>query len=116
MIDAELRALCVVAVRNELFKRMTVLMNQAKATVGHDDYDPQVFYDVHSFGDDTVSKKDFNVYCGWRNPDSLYGPDFLHTCGHRNLVDALEDERATEVWMSGSKIFEKIDGEWRFVQ
>lgn len=33
---------------------------------------------------------------------------------HKTILEALEYRPATEVWLSGTKVFERRDGEWYF--
>lgn len=117
-IDPELNGLAVLALKNALYRKLQRVMASYKAAANGLEYDDDEFYSVHAFMNDNVKPDDdkLNIWAGYTNPDSIFGPDYVHSNGFDTVLEALEYDRADQVWVEGCKVFERRDGEWYYVE
>lgn len=110
-MDEELKQLAALALRNAFWKDFSGLVNKYLEASDGLEIPDQVY----------LMSELTNIYCrdmtapfdGFLNIYST-GPTY-RDCGHESLMEALEYSKASEVFLQGSKVFERRDGEWHFV-
>lgn len=115
MIDNELKALAVQATKNALYRRMNQLMAATKMLAEGTDYYIHEFMEVHAFGDVETDEK-YNLYGEWDAPSPFFGQDYRANCGYKSFIEAFEDDRAQRIYLDGVKVFERVNGEWMYVE
>lgn len=111
-MDEELKELAALALRNAFWNDFSALVNKyLKAAKGLDIDDQEMMMGelTSIYGRNTEATDDTSLNIWTQN-----GGFASDTTGHETLVEALEYEPATEVWLQGKKVFERRNGEWYF--
>jgi len=119
-IDNELKACADVALRNAYFTELRALVakyREAATGLGTDMETGQAQVEIHTWGDNAdgtlVEHDQPGIWTDWLLPKgNIFGPGARASCGHRTILEALQDERAERVGLEGKVVFVKKDGEW----
>lgn len=111
-MDEEIRQLAIVALKNNFYNDFSALVNLyidvAKGLAqDEDDFEMQLGDMTSVYGrDDDANMTDIyvNIYV-------LYGSK-NHSIGYETLAEALNDKKATEIFLDGKRIFIRKDNEW----
>lgn len=106
LIDDELKDLAALALRNAFWLDFSRLVNSyLKASEGLD-VDQQMLMDEMTsiYGCKQIDAENEHI-------SILSGKD-NELSSHKTILEALESEGATEVYVSGEKVFEKRSGDW----
>lgn len=109
----ELKSLAMLALKNAFYEDFSALVNAyLKAEKGLDD--PTLAMQLSEVAN--VFSRDCEVE-GDNRPNiwTQCSGSSLATCGHETILDALEFDRATEVYLQGRRVFERRDGEWHLI-
>lgn len=110
-IDDELKELAALALRNAFWLEFSDLVNTyLDAAKGLDIAAQEMLMgelpSIYGRKTDVRGEHCVNI---WTRTD--FGP-----VGHDTIVEALEHSEANTVHISDKKIFERVDGEWRYVE
>lgn len=111
-MSEELKDLAALALRNAFWIDFSALVNEyLKASKGLDiDMQKMQMGEMTSiYGRDDGVEGDVILDIWTQNGESRFA-----TAGHGTILQALEYEPATEVYLRGEKVFERRDGEWYF--
>mgnify|MGYP000681006168 CR=1 FL=1 len=114
MIDTELKQLAALALRNAFWRDFSALVNAyLEAAEGLDiaTQEAQMGDMTSIYGRDENAEGD--VFLNIWTPN---GEAVSHTTEHETILEALEHETATAVYLRGQKVFERRDGEWYYVE
>lgn len=109
LIDDELKELAALALRNAFYTDFSDLVNVYLAAAEGLDVDTlemQMGESTSIYGRDTEAKGDAYV--------NIWTPRQTGPTGHDTILGALSDPEATEVRLSGKRVFKKKNGEWYF--
>lgn len=112
-INNEIKSIAACALRDAFSTDLDNLMAVYLAAAEGLSMDAGMLYEVLASGlaVEKLDRECFNLHASWPAP-GIFGPDHQGSCSYDTVLEALQDERAEQVWLQGVKVFEKIDGEW----
>lgn len=109
-MDNELKELAGLALRNAFWHDFSALVNKYLAAANGLDaalQEAQIGEMTSVYGRDTDAEGDISL--------NIWTQDFeFVTTGHETIVEALEHEPATKIYLCGKQVFERRGGEWYF--
>ena len=111
-MDQELKQLALLALKNAFYQDFSALANAYIKTaegLGYVNLEAYLAEAANMFSRDVEADGDMRPNIWTRNDRGGYD-----TSGHETLYEALSFERATEVYLQGTQVFERRDGVWYF--
>ena len=113
-MDDELKELAALALRNAFWRDFSALTNtylHAAEGLDVEAQERQMAELTSVYGRNRFIDDDIFINIWTQNVGGVFA-----TTGCATIVEALEHDKALEVYVSGEKVFERydVDGEWRF--
>ncbi len=109
-MNTELQELAALALRNAFWTESSAVANKfLKAAEGLDAPAQEMQMDDMTgiYGRDCMAESDMIL--------NIWVKNECGSIGYETIAEALKDDEATEVHLCGKKVFERCDGEWRFL-
>lgn len=111
-MDEELKELAALALRNAFWQDFSALVNkylEAAKGLDVDEQKMKMSEMTSIYGRDDKVESDVSLNIWTQNGKSKFA-----TTGHETILEALEHEPATKVYLRGEQVFERRNGEWYF--
>ena len=113
-MDEEMENLALLALHNSFYTDFSALVNKYMEAAEGLDFDllkMQMQESCNVYSRDYTADGDMSI-----NIWAQQGEDPSDTLGYDALCDALSEETATKVYLQGDLVFERIEGDWYFVE